>query len=167
LALVEVFPMFCQSCGTQVQPGQQFCGTCAKPLAGYGIQQRDRLQRHVQLLGVFWIAYSVFFLIGGVVLLILANTLFGRIGRHEIGAPGFLQPLLSTVAVFLLVKSIAGIAAGYGLLQRAEWARILAVILGFIALLHIPLGTLLGIYTIWALLSPGADAEYETLARAA
>jgi hypothetical protein len=79
------------------------------------------------------------------------------------GAPLFLQPLLTAVGAFLVVKAVLGIAAGWGLIQREPWARILAVVLGFIALVHIPLGTALGIYTIWVLLSPGADDEYRAM----
>jgi zinc-ribbon domain len=156
--------MFCQNCGAQVQPGQPYCSACAKPLTGYGAEQKSRFQRHFHLLGIFWIAYSVFSFIGGVVLLIIANTLFGGLGRYDTGAPEFLHPLLTAIAVFLLLKSIVGIAAGWGLLQHFDWARVLSIVLGFLELLHVPLGTILGIYTIWALLSPGADREYRSLA---
>jgi predicted nucleic acid-binding Zn ribbon protein len=156
--------MFCDSCGTQVQPGQAVCSKCAKPLMGY-VQQTNRLEHHVHLLGIFWIVYSVLHGIAGVVLMILANTLFGPVGRLDIGAPAFLQPLLSVVGILLIIKGIVGVAAGYGLTQRAPWARITIVVLGFLALLNVPFGTALGIYTIWVLLSPGADTQYQTLGR--
>ena len=156
--------MFCDSCGTQVQPGQAVCGKCAKPLMGY-VQQTNRLEHHVHLLGIFWIVYSVLHGIAGVVLMILANTLFGPVGRLDIGAPAFLQPLLSVIGILLIIKGIVGVAAGYGLTQRVPWARITAVVLGFLALLNVPFGTALGIYTIWVLLSPGADTQYQTLGR--
>jgi predicted nucleic acid-binding Zn ribbon protein len=156
--------MFCDSCGTQVQPGQAVCSKCAKPLMGY-VQQTNRLEHHVHLLGIFWIVYSVLHGIAGVVLMILANTLFGPVGRSDIGAPAFLQPLLSVVGILLIIKGIVGVAAGYGLTQRAPWARITIVVLGFLALLNVPFGTALGIYTIWVLLSPGADTQYQTLGR--
>lgn len=159
--------MFCQNCGAQVQPGQSYCGACAKPLSGYGGALPGRLRRHVDLLGIFWIVYSVFSLIGGVALMIVAHALFRPSSRFETGAPAFLYPLLSAVGAFLLVKAIAGIAAGYGLLQHEGWARVLVLVLGFLDLLHVPLGTVLGIYTIWVLLSPGADSEYRSLPQAA
>jgi zinc-ribbon domain len=159
--------MFCQNCGNQVQAGQQFCSACAKPLTGYDIAQKGRLQRHVHLLGIFWVVYSVFSLLGGAVLMIIANTLFGRWGPMGNQVPMFLHPLLSAVAVFVIIKSCAGILAGYGLLQRLSWARMLAIVMGFLDVLHMPLGTALGIYTIWTLLSPGADREYQQLAGAA
>jgi hypothetical protein len=160
----EEFPMFCDSCGTQVQPGQAVCSKCTKPLTGY-LQQTNRLDHHVHLLGIFWIVYSVLHGIAGVVLMILANTLFGPVGRLDIGAPAFLQPLLSFVGLLLMVTAVVGGVAGYGLTQRAPWARTTVVVLGFLTLLNAPFGTALGIYTIWVLLSPGADIRYQTLGR--
>jgi hypothetical protein len=43
----------------------------------------------------------------------------------------------------------------------------LAVVLAFVSLLNVPFGTLLGVYTIWALLSPGAEDEYRAMAQQA
>jgi len=53
------------------------------------------------------------------------------------------------------------------LLQRQEWARIVTLVVGFIALLNLPFGTALGIYTIWVLLPTQSDDEYKSLAQAA
>ena len=155
--------MFCQNCGAQVQSGQAYCGSCAKPLTGYATVQRGRLERHVHLLGIFWVAYSVFSLLGGAVLMIVARTLFGPRARFETGAPEFLFPLLTAVAAYLLIKAILGIIAGFGLLQHYDWARVLAIIMAFLDVLHVPLGTILGVYTIATLLAKGAEEEYRSL----
>jgi len=40
----------------------------------------------------------------------------------------------------------------WGLFEREPWARFLGLALGFLALLRFPLGTALGIYTLWVLL---------------
>jgi hypothetical protein len=156
--------MFCESCGTQVQPGQAVCSKCSKPLIGY-VQQANRMEHHLHLLGIFWIVYSIIHGIGGAVLLILANTLFSAARHFEIGAPLFLQPLLSFIGMLLVAKGIVGVAAGYGLIQRAPWAWITTVVLAFIAMLNVPFGTALGIYTVWVLLSPGANIQYQNLGR--
>lgn len=156
--------MFCQNCGAPVQPGQPYCGACAKPLTGYGAPQKGRMERHLHLLGILWIAYSLLSLLGGAVLLVVANTIFGG---YDARVPQFIHPLLTVIAFFLMLKAAAGIAAGWGLLQHVEWARVLAIILGFLELLHVPLGTILGIYSIWVLLAPGADSEYKALQHAA
>jgi hypothetical protein len=42
-----------------------------------------------------------------------------------------------------------------------------ALVVGFIALLNVPIGTVLGIYTLWVLLPTQSDDEYKALTRAA
>jgi len=48
--------------------------------------------------------------------------------------------------------SIPSLIGGLGLLKLKSWARYLVLVLGFLNLPGIPVGTALGIYTIWVLL---------------
>ncbi|MHC4483534.1 MAG: protein kinase domain-containing protein, partial [Planctomycetota bacterium] len=58
------------------------------------------------------------------------------------------------VSVFLIVVSVPGIICGVGLLKRRGWARILGLILAVPDLVtNIPIGPIIGIYTIWVLLN--------------
>jgi hypothetical protein len=115
---------------------------------------------HIRLLGILWLALSALDAVGGVVALVLANTLFSRSGPE--GMPLFLQPLISVVGIFSIVKAVGGFLAGWGLLNRQPWARMLAIVLGVISLFfHIPFGTALGIYTLWVLLPAHSEEEYE------
>jgi hypothetical protein len=41
---------------------------------------------------------------------------------------------------------------------------VLTIVLGCISLIHFPLGTALGIYTLWVLFPPEAEREYVRLA---
>jgi hypothetical protein len=165
--------MFCDRCGTQIQPDQRFCGRCGKDFAGepvYAAPRPSRVAQHVRLLGILWIALSALNAVVGLVLLILANTVFMHL--HEMGAPpdvptGFLHSLFSAVGTVILLKSAAGFIAGWGLLQREPWARVLTIVLGFLALFHIPLGTALGIYSLWVLLPAASDVEYAEQVRKA
>jgi len=164
--------MFCDGCGTAVQPGQAFCSRCGKQIVGpvTAMQQRPgRVQSHLHLLGILWLAISAFNTIGGVVLYILANTLFAHL--HEYGAPpeaptGFLRPLLSVIAVFILAKAAVGFMAGWGLMHREPWARVIALVLGFISLFNIPLGTAVGVYTLWVLLPAQSQQEFDSMVAA-
>jgi hypothetical protein len=128
----------------------------------------SRVARHLQTLSILWIVWSVLHVLGAVVLLILANTLFTPFGpfrgSHEV--PRIVQPILTTVGIVLLVQALAGIAAGWGLMDRQSWARVLAIVLGFVALPSFPLGTALGIYTIWVLLHSRGEEEYRQLVSA-
>jgi hypothetical protein len=63
--------------------------------------------------------------------------------------------ITSAIAVFastiILVFSIPGLIGGIGLLKRKPWARILVLIVGCVKLFDIPIGTALGVYSIWVL----------------
>ncbi len=166
--------MFCDACGTPLQPGQSFCPRCGKAITGGVPAIPGRVARHAHILGVLWIIYSVLHAFGGVALLILANTIFLHMGRFlppdvpppARDMPAFLHPMFMFLGWLLLAKGLAGIAAGIGLLQRLPWARTLTIIVAIISLINIPLGTALGIYSLWALLSPNADEEYRQMSQA-
>ena len=161
--------MFCDRCGAVIQTGQSFCGRCGKELAGgvVSFPRRSRVQEHVRLLGILWLALSAMNVLGGVILFFLANTLFVHLPEisGERAATAWLHPFLAFIAILIFVKGAAGFLAGWGLLQRESWARMLSIVLALLALLNIPFGTALGIYTLWVLLPAGADAEYEAQVR--
>ena len=161
--------MFCDSCGATLQAGQGYCTRCGKQVIGPVIAGSGRVARHVHLLGILWIAYSAISLLGGVALVIISQTIFGPLGLPHMpgGPPPFVRPLLFTIGCALLLKAAAGIAAGLGLMQRQEWGRVLSIVLAVISLFNIPFGTALGVYTLWVLVSPNAQEEYQTLARSA
>jgi len=150
--------MYCNRCGNPLQPNQSTCAQCGSVVIAP--PPLSRVEQHRRLVGVLWLAYSSFHFIGGIILLAVANTIFAPYGPAR-GAPEFLRPFLSFIAVLIFVKGAVGLAAGYGLLQRLSWARIVTLVLAFISLLNIPFGTVLGIYTLWVLLSPGAEAEFQ------
>jgi hypothetical protein len=116
-------------------------------------------------------AYSALHVVGGVLILLAAKFVVIRIGAIPNGPPpemmAWLQPLISIVGWFVLAKAAVGFFAGWGLLQREEWARMFALVVGFIALLNVPIGTALGIYTLWVLLPSQSDEQYKALAQAA
>ncbi len=58
---------------------------------------------------------------------------------------------LSIAGPFLLLEALK-IVGGIALLRRQPWARILVLILSFLSLIMIPIGTAYGIYAIWVLM---------------
>ena len=161
--------IFCNACGKELPPGQQFCGACGQPVGVAPVH--NRVARHVQMLGILWLIYGSLELIGGVALLFVSHVIFGHIVRlanpnQANQIPNFLGPLLSTIAVFVLAKAAACLAGGVGLLQRAPWARVLVLVVAFVSLINVPLGTALAIYTLWVLLADNGQHQYEALARA-
>lgn len=163
--------MYCDQCGAQLQSGEPRCGRCGKTVLGPIELRRSRVRDHIRLLGILWMAYSAMHVVAGVVVIAIAQILFGRLIHIPNGPPPevivWLRPLISFFGWLILAKAAAGFFAGWGLLQREEWARIVALVVGFVALLNIPIGTALGIYTLWVLLPGQSDDEYKALAQAA
>jgi hypothetical protein len=163
--------MYCDHCGGQLQAGAPRCGRCGKTVLGSIELRRSRVREHVRLVGILWIAYSALHVVAGIAVIIVAQTIFGNVIHVQHGPPPevavWLRPLLTVVGWLILAKAAAGFLAGWGLLQREDWARTVALVMGFVALLNVPIGTALGIYTLWVLLPSQSDDEYKALAQAA
>jgi hypothetical protein len=161
--------MFCDGCGGAVQPGQSFCSKCGKQIVGPVLVAQPvpgRVQQHLHLLGILWLAMSAFNAVAGLVVIVVGNTLFPHL--HEMGAPaevptGFLSAIVSTVGIIILAKAACGFFAGWGLQHGEPWARIVALVLAFISLFNIPFGTAIGVYTMWVLLPGPSQQEYDAL----
>jgi hypothetical protein len=165
--------MFCDGCGVAVQAGQGFCSNCGKQIVGpvAAVQLRPgRVQAHLHLLGILWLAISAFNAVGGLILLILGNALFPHL-REMKDVPsdvpvGFLTALFTTLGIIVLAKAACGFFAGWGLTKREGWARIVALVLAFISLFNIPFGTAIGVYTMWVLLPSQSQQEYDAMVAA-
>ena len=57
----------------------------------------------------------------------------------------------------LLILMLPTIALGVGLLNYRPWARSIGTVIAIVELLNFPLGTVLGVYALWVLLSPETD----------
>jgi len=112
-------------------------------------KEKERMEEHVKILGILYLALSALGIIAAV---IIFSLLFGTgwvIGDHE--AIIIIRIVGISVSGLLVLLSAPGIICGLGLLKKESWARILALVLGFINLINIPFGTALGIYTIWVM----------------
>jgi len=124
--------------------------------------RQGRIAGHVRLLGILWLAISAFRLIPGLFLMAFASS---RLLPDEV--PSFVHALLPAIGMVFLILAAIGIAAGWGLLARQSWARMLTIIFGAFSLVDIPFGTALGIYTLWVLLPAESEREYQTMSQAA
>ena len=157
--------MYCDRCGTRLSETQRFCPSCGKaPGPTPMMPVQGRIAGHIRLLGILWLATSAVNLIPGFFLLAFFHPNGGILPPE---APGFLYPLLHTVGLVFLGGAVLGLMAGWGLLDRQPWARMLAIVLGCFHMLHVPFGTALGIYTLWVLLPAKSEEEYRQIARAA
>jgi hypothetical protein len=158
--------MFCDRCGTKLSETQRFCPTCGKAAGTVPMMPtQGRIAGHVRLLGIFWLALSAFRLIPGLFLVSFFRN--GVMGFLPPDVPFFVHGLLRGVGMVFLATGVIGIMAGWGLLERQPWARMLAIVLGCLNLMDMPFGTALGIYTLWVLLPAKSEEEYRQIARVA
>jgi hypothetical protein len=157
--------MFCNHCGAELHKPFSFCSGCGKPVGNVPLMPaRSRIAGHIRLLGIFWLAISAFRLIPGVALLAIF-----RPENHIIppDVPPFVVDMLQTIGWIFVGAALLGVAAGWGLLERQPWARMLAIVLGCFGLIEVPFGTSIGIYTLWVLLPAKSEQEYTQMSRAA
>lgn len=79
--------------------------------------------------------------------------------RPEWLGPGFLH----FIWVFVVLRAALLCAAGWGLLERAPWGRIVAIVAAFLSLLKFPFGTALAIWTLVTLMGYRNQSLYEQL----
>jgi hypothetical protein len=117
------------------------------------------MSTHVKIIGWLHIVFGVlglftaFAVFGGSMLGGLFSGSFGgMVGMGVLGTIG---------AIIVAVIAIPGLIAGYGLLKYYEWARILTIVIAVLELIHFPFGTILGIYSLWVLLSAEGSALFK------
>ena len=161
--------MFCDRCGAQLSGTEAFCGSCGKALRAVPPPRplaRGRVESHLRTLAICWMAYSGLRLLGGFFVTGFTSFFFGGFGSYwNPHVPFFVPGLIRTLGGLLMASGILGVIAGWGLLERQSWARILAIVLGIFTLVHFPIGTALGIFTLWVLMPQESAREYERTAR--
>jgi hypothetical protein len=121
----------------------------------------------IRVLGVLWLVYAGLSLIFGFAGLAFAHAFFkGGFGPWMHGPMPqmwFFPALLRFAWVFLVGRAILAVVAGWGLLERTQWGRIVAIVAAILCLIRIPLGTALGIATLIILIGTRNWTLYEEL----
>jgi hypothetical protein len=134
----------------------------------------SRVQRNLQTLGILWCVLGVYRVVSGLIGILFLRAFtthnFGddrwMFGGHLHGPfmPMWIGGFWPIIAVATVFAAALALVAGFGLLNRRPWGRVVAIIAAILALLKFPLGTALGIYTLWVL-APGASGlEYDAIA---
>ncbi|HEX3570239.1 MAG TPA: hypothetical protein VHU44_05395 [Acidobacteriaceae bacterium] len=181
---------FCSRCGARLPPpapaGYQYQAPPppnVPPATGYAAPAQPhgypmmpyvpRVQSHLRTLGILWCVYGGYRIFAG---LAASIFLFGmsHSGFFDHFNPGNnfpfsrIAPMMGGIASMVLVMTIGGAAlaflTGFALLNRKPWGRTLAIVAAVLSLIKIPIGTALGIYTLWVLIPGQSGAEYEALA---
>ncbi|MEZ4713914.1 MAG: hypothetical protein R3A44_42410 [Caldilineaceae bacterium] len=117
------------------------------------LNSRD-IGQHVTIVGWLLIIGHVVFLLVGAFVFFVLNGVGVLSGDPQ--ATAILSMVGTAVGSLLALLSLPGIIAGVGVLKRQEWARYLALVVAILGLVNFPLGTIVGLYTIWVLLQESA-----------
>ena len=120
---------------------------------------------HVKVIAVLHIVMGGLGVMAGIIVFAVLGGLAGFVGATDHSADTAIAiPVLGGIGglvfIILLILSLPSIIAGIGLLQFRPWARMLTIVLSALHLLNIPFGTALGVYGLWALLSPETEALF-------
>jgi len=110
------------------------------------------MERHINIVAALQIGLSIFNLL----LAFLIFTILKLVGSFtdEPNAGWILSLIADGIAIVFIIISVPGILAGMGLYKRKEWARVLTIVLSVIEFFSFPIGTAIGIYSIWSLVQP-------------
>jgi hypothetical protein len=169
--------MFCSGCGHVVDPGQQVCPQCGRPIAAppppvpnLAFELANYANR-VRALSTVWFIYGGLVLVTGIVGLSFASAFFAHgpwmhgpwsHGDFPFG-PNFGSAILHFALIMTVVRAGLAFAAGWGLMERAPWGRVVAIVAAFLSLLKIPFGTAIGIWTLVMLLGYRNSTLYDQL----
>jgi hypothetical protein len=175
--------MFCSACGHPINPGQPVCGACGRPMAAavpmvpnFGFQLQNYAGR-VRALSIVWFVYGGLSLAFGIMSLAFANAWMNGLGPFTHGpwahgpwahgpwsGPWMFGPALIHLAwAFIVVRSGLALLAGWGLMERTQWGRVVAVVAAIFSLFRFPIGTALGIWTLVTLLGYRNSTLYDQL----
>lgn len=112
------------------------------------------MESHKKILGILYVVsgtlqMAIIFGLSMFVSTILA-LVANEIDPHEEAVLHLIASIFQFLpAIIVIFFSLPTIIAGIGLLYKQSWALIMALILGCFKLFSFPIGTALGIYTIW------------------
>lgn len=171
--------MFCSGCGQALEPGQQVCPQCRRPMAppsppvpNLAFEVANYSNR-IRALSTVWFIYGGLVLVTGVIGLSFANAfLFHGFGPWS-HAPwmrdnfpfgsGFGPAIFHFVWIMLSVRAGLAFVAGWGLMEHAPWGRVVAIVAAFLSILKIPFGTAIAIWTLVMLLGYRNSSLYDQL----
>ncbi|RPI56726.1 MAG: hypothetical protein EHM55_04330 [Acidobacteria bacterium] len=114
------------------------------------------MDTHVKVLAVLYIIFGALGTLAGLGLMALLSFI-GVAGAASDPDAWMALPVLgitgAALGAFLLMLSLPGVIAGFGLLKYRPWARILTIVLSALNLMNFPIGTALGVYGLWVMLS--------------
>ncbi len=109
------------------------------------------MEKHLTVVALINITFGIILLCVGILLFTLIVG-GGMLSRDTEAI--FITSLIGTgFGLFFTLLSLPQIFGGIGLLNKKNWARMVILIVSIIGLINIPVGTAIGVYSIWVLMN--------------
>ena len=108
------------------------------------------MEKHVTVVGALHIGFGALWILAAAI--VFVAVVGGGLISGDGQAIAITTVVGTVIASFLVLVSLPGIIGGFGLLKGKPWARTLVLILAVLDLVNMPVGTVVGVYTIWVLM---------------
>ena len=127
------------------------------------------METHVKVLAVLYLAFSALGILLALTFFLATGMVTAIVGTAADPADAHIAiPIIrlggTALACFFLALAVPGVVVGVGLLKLQPWARVPGIVLSALTLLHIPVGTALGVYGLWVLFSSDTETLFATQA---
>jgi hypothetical protein len=119
---------------------------------------RERLESHLTIVAILHIGLGALGLLAAAIVFVVLFGVGAISGDQQ--AFGILAFIGIGVGAFLGILSLPGVLGGIGLLRHQSWARYLVLVLSVFQLFNVPIGTAVGVYSIWILAQDEATALF-------
>lgn len=118
------------------------------------------METHNKLLSILHICYGSFLMVIFLIMSLFMNSFMPFIlenvevnSNNDAEVVSFVfSAIQSLVTILILVVAIPALVGGFGFLNHRKWGLNIMMISGCLSLLSVPIGTALGVYTIWVYL---------------
>src|SRR5258706_11176067 len=125
-----------------------------------------KMNDQVKVVGWLHIVMNGLTLVAGLGLFLFLTLVGGAIaasGGHDAHVS---LPIFGAVGAFIFLivagASVPGFIAGFGVLNHAQWGRILCIIVSVLHLFNFPVGTFVGGYSLYVLTNAETTALFES-----
>ena len=124
--------------------------------------ESKNMEQHVTVVAALHIGFGILGILAA--LIVLAATIGPGLISGDEQALAILTIIGCGVSLFLVVLSVPGIIGGLGLLKHKLWARYLLLIVAVLDLFNIPIGTAVGVYSLWVLVQSETEQLFASAA---